>query len=292
MPDNLLNPKADRTPNWDKWRLIPKLTPSQCAALWANIDPDKIRYVGGEGWKESQEFKDRLHLVQANLYGALKSKNGKVDLCLFATWVRDLREGWDAPDELLAMAHQRPQDVNWDYWGALDLWPLDTACKLISGYDPHEPTRREDIENRDANRPKWVNVYHQAHSSKKAGNLSITDGEEVKPAEFLTWAREKAYPVQRELEAAVSRFHPKFEDRQEAAWEGFDPDSDTYPPELDIALQAWRAATKQRDLSKTVKKQIREWLEVHYPKEVSKEAKERIAVVCNWERAGGKPRRE
>jgi hypothetical protein len=106
VPDNLLNPKADRTPNWDKWRWMPKLTPWQCAALWANIDPHKLCYDGFKGFMESQEFKDRLDMVRANLYRALKAKNGKVDLCLFTAWVGELREGWDAPAELLAMADE------------------------------------------------------------------------------------------------------------------------------------------------------------------------------------------
>jgi len=77
---------------------------------------------------------------------------------------------------------------------------------------------------------------------------------------------------------------------EEAAWE-FDPDSDTYPCELDIALLAWRTATNQRDSSKTAKEQIHEWLETYY-RDLSKEAKERIAVVCNWEKGGGRRRRE
>jgi hypothetical protein len=53
-------------------------------------------------------FKDRFDLVRANLYGALKSKNGKVGLPLFAAWVRE--KGWggrDAPPELLAMADEQ-----------------------------------------------------------------------------------------------------------------------------------------------------------------------------------------
>ena len=155
---------------------------------------------------ESQEFKDRLDLVQANLYGALKSKNGKVDLRLFAAWVRET--GWDAPAELLAMADQRPQDVNWNYWRALDLWPLDAACKLISGDNPNEPTRPGDIENPDiTNRPEWVNVYHQAVSAIKAGTLRVVNGE-VTPAEFIVWAQGKGIPIPPELRPNGSGHRP------------------------------------------------------------------------------------
>ena len=50
----------DRTPNWNRWRWTPELTPWQCAALWANIDPDKLHYDGFKGFMESQEFNLRV----------------------------------------------------------------------------------------------------------------------------------------------------------------------------------------------------------------------------------------
>jgi len=85
--------------------------------------------------------------------------------------------------------------------------------------------------------------------------------------------------------------------RQKAAelesqvWEGFDQDKDTYPPELDRAMMAWRAATNQRDPNETPKSRVRAWLDEHYPK-LSEEAKQRIAIVCNWEKEGGRKKRD
>jgi hypothetical protein len=199
VPDNLLNPKADRTPNWGKWRLIPKLTPSQCAAL-----------DGFKGFMESQEFKDRLDLVQANLYGALKSKNGKVELRLFAAWVREVQgTGWDSPAELLAIGDQRPQNVNWYYWGTLDLWPLDAACKLICGDDPNEQTREGDIENPDpSTRRAWVNLFHKAQASILAEKLRAQAGC-VYQAEFILWARGKGAQIPPQLIAMTDDHGPR-----------------------------------------------------------------------------------
>lgn len=76
------------------------------------------------------------------------------------------------------------------------------------------------------------------------------------------------------------------------AWEGFDPDSDTYPPELDMAMQAWRAVTNSPDAALTAKEQIEGWLNRNYPnkKMLSQEARARISVICNWEKSGGRPR--
>lgn len=101
--------------------------------------------------------------------------------------------------------------------------------------------------------------------------------------------RTKGFPLPEGLSAHRALWNKKT--GEPPAWEGFDPDSETYPPELDIALQAWRAVTNQRDPSKAAKEQIREWLKKHYPK-LSKEARERIATVCNWERAGGRKKKE
>lgn len=75
------------------------------------------------------------------------------------------------------------------------------------------------------------------------------------------------------------------------AWDGFDEDGDTYPPELDIAMQAWRAVTNGGgDASLNPKGQIVDWIAKHYPK-VSPEAASRLATVCNWEKNGGRRRR-
>jgi hypothetical protein len=69
----------------------------------------------------------------------------------------------------------------------------------------------------------------------------------------------------------------------------FDEDSDTYPKELDIAFTAWRAASQKPEPDRSPKNQILDWLEKHN-KDLSREAKDRIATVCNWNRKGGKPR--
>jgi hypothetical protein len=72
-------------------------------------------------------------------------------------------------------------------------------------------------------------------------------------------------------------------------WDGFDGEAETHPPELDVALQAWRAVSERYDGHRPLKEQIRAWIEQNYPKKFSAEALKRIAIVCNWEKTGGKP---
>lgn len=66
-----------------------------------------------------------------------------------------------------------------------------------------------------------------------------------------------------------------------------------YPPELGIAILAWRAISSLgANKGRTPKQTIREWLDKKYPtdKELSNEAKERISIVANWNKSGGSAR--
>lgn len=64
----------------------------------------------------------------------------------------------------------------------------------------------------------------------------------------------------------------------------FDKGSPTYPPELATALDAWCAVSAIDGKGKP-KARIQAWLEENT--RLSEKAKERIAVVCNWEKQGG-----
>ena len=73
------------------------------------------------------------------------------------------------------------------------------------------------------------------------------------------------------------------------SWQ-FDEDDKSYPVELDVAMQAWRAVSKQREPAVTAKQQLAAWLAKHYSK-LPAEARDRIAIVCNWEKRGGRKSR-
>ena len=69
----------------------------------------------------------------------------------------------------------------------------------------------------------------------------------------------------------------------------FDKTSQTYPPELEIALRAWQAVSTTQSKAKP-KARIRAWLDSNT--DLSNEAKERIATVANWDKTGGATRTE
>jgi hypothetical protein len=64
----------------------------------------------------------------------------------------------------------------------------------------------------------------------------------------------------------------------------FDKSQKNYPPELDIAIQAWKEVALKEGKGKP-KARVRDWLDKNT--DLSNEAKERIAIVVNWEKTGG-----
>lgn len=138
------------------------------------------------------------------------------------------------------------------------------------------PELLEEIEKRGIVVADWKDAYDK---QKEQFDVILADRDKIaRGCEFFIQERDK--------------YKSKVEELESLAWEGFDPDGDTYPLELDIAMQAWRAVTNRPDPNMTAKEQIENWLNENYPdrRKLSKEARTRIAVVCNWEKAGGRPR--
>lgn len=67
--------------------------------------------------------------------------------------------------------------INWDHWVRLQIIPLVSACKLITGVNP-EPAEHtideSDMGRYSKTRPAWVNLYDQAVSAEKAQLLAVT----------------------------------------------------------------------------------------------------------------------
>lgn len=90
-----------------------------------------------------------------------------------------------------------------------------------------------------------------------------------------------------ELEERVRALVEQNEELKSTTWDGFDVAADSYPEELDIALQAWRAVSNQKKAGSTPKQQLAAWVEARYPT-LSTDARKRIATLCNWDTRGGR----
>jgi hypothetical protein len=90
--------------------------------------------------------------------------------------------------------------------------------------------------------------------------------------EWASWARESGY-----IDTDPPATSPPF----------FDADAEDYPKLLHIAVRAWDHA--RIGSQGTAKQRIAAFLNERYP-ELSASEKEAIAVIGNWQKAGGRPR--
>ena len=90
------------------------------------------------------------------------------------------------------------------------------------------------------------------------------------------------------LKAQIQALQQRILELEVLQWPGFDSNKETYAEELAIAFEAYTAVSQAWHKGRSVKQQLIAWLEKHYPK-LSKEATERIAKICNWQKEGGAP---
>lgn len=196
---------------------------------------------------------------------------------------------------------------DYGYWTKLDQWDLGAAILLLLELEPRENDAQTIIKIAEAHRLNSKDKYFESrfskeplkanvdkaidymtfawasYSTRKLTLFGISDFRVdpwVKPEAWLEWARTKGLEIPPGLVGA---------DAQVAGWNGFDPSDETYPRELDIAFQAWRYATNNQKSGKSPKHVIMEFMKQFYPKDLSGDAMERIATVCNWDKKGGAP---
>lgn len=123
-------------------------------------------------------------------------------------------------------------------------------------------------------------------------NFWISDDkndEAYAPSYFIDWALSKRFRPDW-LDWAIEKklYIPSVEAETETQKNIFDKSSATYPPELDLAMQAWQSVANSKGKGKP-KARIKNWLDIN-AKGLSNEAKERISIVANWDKLGGATR--
>lgn len=185
-------------------------------------------------------------------------------------------------------------------------WTVEEAVALLMGLEPGEV-------DESAQSAEFRNVQRLATRSREMHQLE----DRWPPARFLLWTRDHSIEYPEELDRAVKQFGQEVRDWQteyanlKAQYDRllaenerlkerneyleprhWDPETETTPGELDLALQAWRHVSQNRDPSQRVKQQLISWLKEYGGEDLSGEARERIARVANWEKGGGKPRKQ
>lgn len=224
--------------------------------------------------------------------------------------------------------------ADFEHWTKAAHWTMDEAIALSFGKDPKVVTwervkafihvspfaqRYEQVRDLALRAKAWnqlfdpvfpgiflawakrteIDVPLELHELVEKRGIVVADWKDAydkleEQFDLLLVDRDKVADICKRLIQERDEFKNRVVELDSTAWEGFDPDSVTYPTELDIAMQAWRAVTNRPNADLTAKAQIENWLNQNYPdrKTLSQEARERIAVICNWEKAGGRRRRE
>jgi hypothetical protein len=164
----------------------------------------------------------------------------------------------------------------------------------LNGFSPsaREEMKRRELMFREIReslldhcRRVYQHFAHKLDHSPSALGEPIEDGR-WRPVAFLAWAlrvgfKPEWYGWAQSQGLLPDGLDPMFEPF-------FDADAENYPELLAIAIRAWTAAKSMAD--GTPKQRVLAYLGERHP-DLLPSTKEAIALVANWQKAGGRPRR-
>jgi len=181
----------------------------------------------------------------------------------------------------------RPEaEADFSHWACMAYWSAEEAVALILGKDP----KRVNLINLEEYYTRVSPFIQRFKNLKELIDRAIEVEDLPKqptPRQSVEWAKKIDFKIPSDLEEELEQL-----ELPSAPTGGvFDEESETYPLELHIAVKAWSATSRQTGSTDTPKELVREWVTKWYPK-LSTAAVERIAVVCNWEKKGGRKKEE
>ena len=193
---------------------------------------------------------------------------------------------------------RKPTHEEWSHWLSIERVRLWQAVALSLDIDPKQGKANafyddfiRDIKyDRDRTlHVKFTNRLETAEAHTRSERLEVCDystslqHSEVDLAKFANWADGI---VKWET---PDQFNELLSGAMPATEFGFDPESPVYPELLHIAVSAWSSVSPSPVDDQTPKQQIIAWLQRKHPA-LSDADKERIGSICNWDRAGGRPK--
>ena len=257
----------DHVADWSKWKYILRVTIGEACLLSMGIDPDVMdrdSRVGALVEELTHKYSKLVHPNSAvrDMLALYETING----CKYRL------DGWG--NTVKPATFSKDSDIG-RFICELDK-RYDIACANMEIYGGNLPVY---LPARDMKSSDLAKAFEDA--AEKTGFAAVISTSRIKAdvrlSDFGAWAKEEMgweLPSEFPIGETESVF-------------GFDDESETYPKELDIAVQAWRAvAVNEQGGTGTPKARIKTWLNKHYP-DLPDSAIERVAVVCNWDKAGG-----
>ena len=180
-----------------------------------------------------------------------------------------------------------------------DNWQPYNAWCVLAGLDYHSnnPKKGSTIDNvvlldnyhfkgyEDVYKTGIIDIVDRLRDFWHSGG---NDDDTHPPSYFIEWAISKRI-IPEWLDWAIEQklYVPILEEANKLQKVIFDATSSKFPRELDIAIQAWQAVSSSVGKGKP-KARIKAWLDNNT--QLTNEAKERISIVCNWDKLGGATR--
>ena len=245
-------------------------------------------------WKDPEAPLDEIvmaarslrHQLESNLKGYTTIELENEERELFSKASRSSTSSYQKRSEKQQFFNRPEARADFSHWARMEFWSKEEAVALILGKEPNRVSQINLEEYNTTNSPfiqefrRLTQLIDRAVEGKRLP-------ERPTPREFTEWARALNFEVPAKLDEELEQL----ELPNTPAWDTFDEGSETYPRELHIAVRAWRATHHQASDTETPKAQIRAWVKKYFP-DLSKEAVERIAIVCNWNKRGGQKKEE
>ena len=206
-----------------------------------------------------------------------------------------------------APGREKIQNQNWSETGLdkyllYDKWDEDSACRVLAGFhfrrDPESTGYMLlDLKNNSDFKIKGhrniqtlleIDHFYLKGFSENSDQKRKYDT----PLAYIEWALSKRmrplwldWAIEHKLYVPEQGLNSGQLDTANAIKTyTFDPKSKTYPIELELACQAWRAVSSTNGKG-TPKERIKKWLKDNT--DLSKSAIERVSIVTNWKKVGG-----
>ena len=174
-------------------------------------------------------------------------------------------------------------------WPRRESWTIAEAACLLARVSP-PITAQAVFEAAASDNTDLALLYRELKDATLHGSIAYVDpggwfgNRRVQPRLCLAWASSKEIGIPDVL-GELGELLP--------VQVGFELDPDMFAEELDAALITYRAVTQRIKRAgaadRKAKELIVEWLAEHYG-HLSEATQARIATVCNWDKAGGRPK--
>ena len=207
----------------------------------------------------------------------------------FKVGIRSLRSSsraYEKRSERQQFFNRPEAEADFSHWACMAYWSAEEAVALILGKNP----KRVNLVNLEECCTQVSPFIKRFKNLKELIDRAIEAEvlpKQPTPRQSVEWAKKIDLEIPSDLEGELEQLElPSAPTGGE-----FDEESETYPSELHIAVKAWSVASRQTGSTDTPKELVREWVTKWYPK-LSTAAVERIAVVGNWEKKGGRKKEE